>query len=126
MSRLPFWLQLFSQVEQVNIREKPAERLNATARPSGDTAGEKSDDFVGGEVRLRFHRSQSTTVPARQSPPTCCWGPGERGQKSGIWKRYVGYEALLATDGGHDDEGGTLFRHPEKADERPSGEKAGL
>ena len=31
-----------------------AERLNATVRPSGETAGEKSnDDFVGGEVKLR-------------------------------------------------------------------------
>src|SRR5205809_2939405 len=32
----------------------PTERLNATVRPSGETAGEKSnDDFVGGEVKLR-------------------------------------------------------------------------
>ena len=32
----------------------PTSRPNATVRPSGETAGEKSnDDFVGGEVKLR-------------------------------------------------------------------------
>ena len=46
------------------------ERLNATVRPSGETAGEKSDDdFVGGEVKLRVS-PLSVDISAKPSVTT--------------------------------------------------------
>ncbi len=88
-SRLPFGLQVFGQVEQVNVRasRNRSERLNATVRPSGETAGEKSgDDFVGGEVKLRV---SPLSVDNSAKPSVTTHLPSGSQANKGLGARYI-------------------------------------